>query len=305
MSVQTLAPAAAPLREAAPARLYIGTSGWHYDDWRNRFYPPEITGYNELRFYAAHFNTVENNSSFYRIAQESTYKTWFRMTPADWKFSIKLNKAITHIHRLAINEDVHEKVNTILTSTQVLQQKVGAIVIQLPPSFRVDLDKLTRFLAFFTEQVRAQVYPFDVAIEFRNQDWFTDETYALLRHYNVALVAAQSSRYPGERQVTGEFAYIRMHGPERLFASKYTLAQLEEWATYINTISAQVKRIYVYFNNDFYGYALENAKELIDLAGAPDNQPSYPDPNAGSHRNRHLGPALSAPVNRPPGQSPV
>src|SRR5690348_4376204 len=100
MTGRSVAPVATPVREATSARFYIGTSGWHYNDWRGRFYPPEVTGYNELRFYAEHFNTVENNSSFYRIAQESTYKTWVRMTPADWKFSIKLNKAITHIHRL-------------------------------------------------------------------------------------------------------------------------------------------------------------------------------------------------------------
>jgi uncharacterized protein YecE (DUF72 family) len=78
-------------------QLYIGTSGWHYKHWLGLFYPPKISGYNELRFHAEHFNTVENNSSFYRVAKESTYKTWFRMTPAHYKFSMKLNKLITHI----------------------------------------------------------------------------------------------------------------------------------------------------------------------------------------------------------------
>jgi uncharacterized protein YecE (DUF72 family) len=246
-------------------QFYIGTSGWHYKHWLGLFYPPDISGYNELRFHAEHFNTVENNSSFYRIAKESTYQTWFRMTPDHYKFSMKLNQLITHIHRLEVNDEVREKVQYILTSTQVLKNKLGGIVIQLPPSFRFDVGKLRQFLAFFQAEIQAQEYRFDVAIEFRNKHWFTDEVYALLKQHNVALVAGQSSRYPEVRQLTADFAYIRMHGPEKLFASKYSLEQLEEWATYIRRISPQVKQVYVYFNNDFHGYALENAKELAKL----------------------------------------
>jgi uncharacterized protein YecE (DUF72 family) len=245
--------------------LYIGTSGWHYKHWLGLFYPPEISGYNELRFHAAHFNTVENNSSFYRVAKESTYKTWFRMTPAHYKFSMKLNKLITHIHRLELNDEVREKVQYILTSTQILKDKLGAMVIQLPPSFRFDVGKVEQFLTFFMAEIQVQEYRFDVAIEFRNKYWFTDEVYALLKKHNVALVAGQSSRYPEVRQITANFAYIRMHGPEKLFASKYSTEQLEDWASYISSISPQVKQIYVYFNNDYHGYALENAKELANL----------------------------------------
>src|SRR6186997_424608 len=136
-------------------RLYIGTSGWHYNHWRGIFYPPEVTGYNELRFHAQHFNTVENNSSFYRIAKESTYKTWYRMTPDDYKFSIKLNKLITHTYRLEMREEVVEAVQRILTSTQSLKEKLGAIVIQLPPSFRFDLEILSPFCAYFMAEIQA------------------------------------------------------------------------------------------------------------------------------------------------------
>src|SRR3954465_6756593 len=120
--------------DTVKAKLYIGTSGWHYVHWMGIFYPPEVTGYNELRFHSQHFNTVENNSSFYRISKESTYKTWDRMTPEGFKFSLKLNKAITHIARLELTDEVREKTEYILTSTQVLKEKLGAIVIQLPPS---------------------------------------------------------------------------------------------------------------------------------------------------------------------------
>jgi len=187
------------------------------------------------------------------------------MTPDDYKFSMKLNKLITHIYRLEMQEEVVEAIQTILTSTQILKDKLGAIVIQLPPSFRFDLGKLAAFCAYFKAEIEAQPFQFDVAIEFRNKSWFTDEVYTLLGEHNIALVAGQSSRYPEVRHVTADFAYIRMHGPEKLFASKYSQEQLEDWAGYIRTISPQVKKVYVYFNNDFHGYALQNAQELADM----------------------------------------
>ncbi len=250
------------------ADIFIGTSGWHYDHWNGIFYPAEIQGYNELRFFSEHFSTVENNSSFYRISKESTYKTWSRMTPEDFRFSLKLNKLITHVNRLELTPEVKERCEYILESTQVLESKLGAIVIQLPPSFAFDLKRMDKFLTFFTKTARKKKFPPDIAIEFRHARWFTEETFALLTKHNVALVAANSSRYPGVREVTADIAYIRLHGPEKLFASRYSAEQLREWDEYIRKIAKKTKRIYVYFNNDFHGYALENAKELAKLTEA-------------------------------------
>lgn len=249
------------------AKIFIGTSGWHYRHWFKVFYPPEIKGYYELTFHAKTFNTVENNSSFYRIASENTYKTWYRMTPENYKFSMKLNKLITHNYRLVLNDEVKGKINLILDSTQVLKEKLGAIVIQLPASFRFDLKLLEKFLKFFTKEIQKREYQFDIAIEFRNKYWFVDETYELLEKYNVAIVNAQSSRYPGVRKVTASIAYLRLHGPEKLFSSSYSREQLEDWAQYIRKISKKTKKVYVYFNNDFNGYAIDNAKVLMKLLG--------------------------------------
>lgn len=260
------------------AKLYIGTSGWHYNDWLGTFYPPDVTGYNELTYHAQHFNTVENNSSFYRIASEGTYKTWDSKTPAGYKFSMKLNKIITHTNRLQVTDEVRERVHYILESTQVLGEKLGAMLIQLPASFKYDVQTLQIFLAFFTQAVRAYDHHFDIAIEFRNKYWFTDDVYALLKKYNVALVAGQSSRWPGVRQVTADIAYIRMHGPEKLFASSYPQEQLQEWADYITGIAPSVKRVYIYFNNDFHGYALKNGMALAGLLNATPVVPSKNHP---------------------------
>lgn len=245
--------------------IYIGTSGWHYSDWIGTFYPPEIKGYEELRYHATHFNTVENNSSFYRIAGISTYQTWYKMTPEHYRFSLKLNKIITHIHRLELTDVVREKVEYILTTTQTLKEKLGTIVIQLPPNYKFDLVRLETFLTYFTTTVRTQAYPCDVAIEFRKEQWFVPEVYDVLKRYNVALIAAQSSRYPEVREVTADIAYIRMHGPKELFASSYSTEHLADWAQYIKEISQQVKRIYVYFNNDYHRYAIFNAETLQEL----------------------------------------
>ncbi len=251
---------------AKTAEIYIGTSGWHYSHWNGIFYPKEVTGYNELRYFSEQFNTVENNSSFYRISKESTYKTWSRMTPADgFRFSLKLNKLITHINRLELTDEVKERCEYILTSTQVLEDKLGCIVIQLPPSFKTETKKLEKFFSFFTARARTLKYPPDIAIEFRNAYWFTKDVYTLLKKYNIALVSAQSSRYPGVREITADIGYIRLHGPEKLFASEYSTEQLQDWAAFIMKASKKTKRIYVYFNNDFHGYALKNAKELSEL----------------------------------------
>ena len=243
-------------------QIFIGTSGWHYNDWIGTFYPADVVGYHELTYHARFFNTVENNSSFYRIASEPTYKTWDKMTPPNYKFSIKLNKQITHINKLQLSEEVRERVKYILDATQVLGRKIGALLIQLPASFKYDIEKLDIFLNFLTREVQSRPFVFDLAIEFRNRYWFAEEVFMALRKYNVALVAANSSRYPGMRQLTADIAYIRMHGPAKLFASSYSDEQLQELAGYIKNISSDVERVYVYFNNDFHGYAIKNAQTL-------------------------------------------
>ncbi len=248
-------------------KIFIGTSGWHYTHWLNIFYPTDVKGYKELTFHSQHFNTVENNSSFYRTSSVATYATWIKMTPKNYIFSMKLNKVITHIHKLELTKEVREKIEYILNSTQILKDKMGALVIQLPPSFKLDIKLLRTFLTYFTKGVSKKEYRFDIAIEFRNKSMFEEEVYALLKKFNVALVSAQSSRYPESRVITADFSYIRLHGPEKLFASSYSKDQLKEWGSYIAKLAETQKKVYVYFNNDFHGYALENAKALMKMLG--------------------------------------
>lgn len=252
-------------RPAKRARIYLGTSGWHYDHWNGVFYPPEVKGYNELRFFSEHFDSVENNSSFYRMAKESTYKTWARMVPDDFKFSLKLNRSVTHTHRLKLTPKTKETVRYILESLQVLGKKLGAMVIQLPASFKCDLARMDDFLSFIISEAEKLEHAPDFAAEFRSQTWFNEDTYGLLKKHGVALVAADSSRYPCVRELTADTAYIRFHGPEQLFASSYSHEQLTDWAEYIKKISKKTRRIYIYFNNDINGHAIANATVLAEL----------------------------------------
>lgn len=242
----------------------IGTSGWSYDHWIGPLYPEKLKSYDDLKFFSERFDTVENNSSFYRIASRATYQKWFRVTKEGFVFSLKLNKTFTHVHRLVLDDALLSQLKEHFSNVQVLQNKLGCLLIQTPPSLKYDLKVLDIFLSQITGLTDALAYKPDLAIEFRNKYWFTKDLYALLRKYNVALTVAQSSRYPSERQITANFLYVRFHGPRELFASRYSEDEMDEWWRYI-TSARNVKKVYIYFNNDFHGYAIENARYLQSL----------------------------------------
>ena len=245
-------------------KILIGTSGWSYDHWIGPFYPKKLKSYDDLHFYAEHFTTVENNSSFYRIASEATYKKWANVTNDNFVFSLKLNKTFTHIHRLMLDKALFEQLEEHLSNLQVLKEKLGCLLIQTPPSLKYDLTVLNKFLSQITKIISTLEYKPNLAIEFRNKHWFTQELYDVLKKYNVAFTIAQSSRYPYEKIVTADFLYIRFHGPRELFASLYSEEDMEEWRQFIAK-TKKIKKVYMYFNNDFHGYAIENARAMQKL----------------------------------------
>ncbi len=253
-------------------QILIGTSGWNYAHWVGKFYPVKLKSYEDLKYYAKFYNTVENNSSFYRISTAATYKKWFKATPDDFVFALKLNKLFTHNYKLKMYSDDdpeeankrEEKLFSILTDLQVLENKLGCILMQMPPSFRLDLERLETFLKIITRQIKKLKYKPDLALEIRHQSWFDKNAYTLLKKYNVAMAIAQSSRYPHERVITADFLYVRFHGPKELFASPYSNAEMQDWAKFIKE-AKKIKRVYVYFNNDIGGHALDNSQYLQTL----------------------------------------
>jgi uncharacterized protein YecE (DUF72 family) len=169
---------------------------------------------------------------------------------------VKASRYITHILRLKGASAAWKR---FLTNARVLRTKLGPVLFQLPPSFKADPQRLSRFLSIVKHSRGGRLRP---VFEFRHPSWFSEETYAILRKANAALCIADSSRYPSGDAATADFAYYRFHGPGELFASKYSDRQLRAWAKRIRFHLDDGLEVFVFFNNDFNGYALENARTL-------------------------------------------
>jgi uncharacterized protein YecE (DUF72 family) len=238
------------------SKLFIGTSGFNYKDWRTIFYPKGLPENRWLAFYAQRFNTVEVNATFYRHFARDVLVKWRDSTHDDFCFTLKGPRTITHVKRL---QDINAELGRFLDSAQGLQQKLSVILWQFPPSFKYETmhERLAEFLALLPIGIRQ-------AFEFRDKSWFKDELYALLNRHNAGFVINDSSRFPATEAVTGDFMYVRFHGPGRLYASSYSTEQLSTWADKIRS-RLDSHDVYCYFNNDFGGRALRNAVELRDL----------------------------------------
>jgi uncharacterized protein YecE (DUF72 family) len=238
------------------ARIWIGTSGWSYRHWHGGvFYPEDLKRGTELEFYAQHFDTVEINSSFYHMPQEKTMRGWAQRVPHGFVYSLKASRFITHIQRL---QDVDDALALLLTRVRLLGEKLGVLLFQLPPSFHCDVATLQAFVQKLPDDIRT-------TFEFRHDSWFCDEAYDVLSGRNVALTIADAPRYPCVEHVTADFVYVRLHGHERLYASEYTVEQLQEWAAKARSWLHEGRDVYVYFDNDAMGYAIGNARQLLGI----------------------------------------
>jgi uncharacterized protein YecE (DUF72 family) len=240
------------------ARVWIGTSGWTYSSWKGTFYPEDLPSRGYLEFYAREFASTEVNYSFYHLPRQSTYQKWAGQVPETFLFALKASRFITHVKRLV---DVEEAWTTFVQNALALGSHLGPILLQCPPSLRCDRRKLSAFLRR-SQRPAGQSHPLRLAFEFRHESWFTEEIYALIRQHNVALCIADSPRYPRRDVLTADFAYLRFHGRTKLFASRYTDAELSEEAKRIRRYLRDGLDVYVYFNNDALGHAVENAKTL-------------------------------------------
>jgi uncharacterized protein YecE (DUF72 family) len=244
--------------------LHIGTSGWSYGGWDRLFYPAGVkTAEARLSYYAGYFDTVEVNYSFYHLPKTATYEKWMKTVPADFAFAVKASRYMTHILRL---QRAGEAWARFFSSARTLGRRLGPILFQLPPSFRADPSRLSRFLKAIRRDSTVPVLP---VFEFRHPSWFTETTYAVLHEAGAALCIAHSSRYPcveeSSATETASFVYYRFHGPGELFASRYADRELRIWAKRIRLHWTRGAAVYVYFNNDVNGYAVDNARTLRRL----------------------------------------
>ena len=234
-------------------RYYIGTSGWHYEHWREDFYPKDLAKSRWLEFYSEHFSTVELNNSFYRLPSEKAFTNWKDSSPAGFVFSVKVSRFITHIKRLRNTE---EPIDNFMARTRLLGGKLGPLLYQLPQSMKRDDRRLRDFLEMLPRDVRH-------VFEFRHNSWFDDEVFKLLRQYDCGFCIYDMPGFSTPVLATSDFAYVRFHGSQWLYGGSYSDEELEGWAQKIAALG--VKVAYAYFNNDAGGFAIKNALTLRQL----------------------------------------
>lgn len=232
--------------------FYIGTSGWHYEDWRNRFYPEKLAKADWLKFYSEHFKTVEINNSFYRLPSENAFSNWRDSSPDNFVFAVKASRFITHVKRL---KDVQEALANFLSRARILGKKLGPVLYQLPSSMQRDDDRLGAFLGELPSEIR-------YVIEYRHQSWFKEEVFALMRKYKVGLCIFDMPGMTAPVVATADFAYMRFHGSSGLYSSSYSDKELKDWARRLSGLAVDLKAFYVYFNNDTNAFAVRNAMTL-------------------------------------------
>jgi uncharacterized protein YecE (DUF72 family) len=237
------------------AELRVGTSGWHYPHWREVFYPSGLSSGEYLSFYSRHFDTVEINNSFYRLPGLGTFRAWAESTPQGFVFTVKASRYITHMKKL---RGCDEALSSLLENAGGLGEKLGPILFQLPPRWKVNPSRLEGFIATLP---RDKLYAF----EFRDPSWFQEDIYRLLEGFNCALCSASSPSFPESRRATAGFAFLRFHGGKVLYGSKYSKGELKEWAAFARGLLDEGRDVYAYFNNDAYGYAVEDARVFREL----------------------------------------
>jgi uncharacterized protein YecE (DUF72 family) len=236
-------------------RVHIGTSGWHYMHWRGPYYPEKFPTATMLSFYMADFDSVEINNSFYRLPTVNALQTWHDTTPAAFCFAVKASRFLTHMKKL---KDPEEGFRRFFPLVEILGDKLGPILFQLPPRWACNASRLEAFLSALPSEHR---YTF----ELRDPSWHIPEVYALLEKYNAAFCIFELAGFQSPLHVTADFAYVRLHGPGKKYQGDYSRRTLSAWAKRIRAWAGHLSGVYVYFDNDQDGYAVKNAKELKRL----------------------------------------
>lgn len=232
--------------------VLIGTSGWQYSDWRGVLYPNELPTRDWLAYYSQEFPCVEVNMTYYRMPEARIVARWAAATAEEFRFCIKLNRTVTHLARL---RDASVRIPRFLEALAPLKEKLGAVLVQLPPTFGFDYDRLAGALAAFPPEVR-------VAVEFRHDSWWRDETRTLLDSHGAALCHAdRAEMLTTPSWVTASWSYARLHEGSSENAPCYTKARLLDWARRLRA-KEQPPEGFLFFNNDSRGCAVRDARRL-------------------------------------------
>jgi uncharacterized protein YecE (DUF72 family) len=235
--------------------VHIGTSGWHYKHWVGSFYPAGLPASRMFEYYQRFFDTVELNNSFYRLPTCEAFAAWRDAAPSKFRFAVKGSRFLTHNKKL---KEPEQALHNLLPRAEVLGQKLGPILFQLPPKWKVNVERLETFLQALPPQHR-------YAFEFRESSWHTESVYEILRRYNAAYCIYELAGFHSPILCTANFGYVRLHGPGAKYQGCYTAEALRRWAAQLVTWSRTLRNVYVYFDNDDSGYAARNALELKEL----------------------------------------
>jgi uncharacterized protein YecE (DUF72 family) len=239
-------------------RIYIGTSGWHYKHWKGTFYPADVKESQQFQEYLKHFSTVEINNSFYRLPTPETFAMWRKTTSKDFVFAVKASRFITHMKKLNLDR---EGIKKFFTSVKKLNEKLGVILFQLPPRWKLNAERLASFISVLPRKYR-------YAFEFREHSWYNKKVYAMLKAANCAFCIYELEHHLSPMEVTADFVYVRLHGPGNKYQGSYSSGTLKEWSKRCKEWQRRGKDVFVYFDNDQEGYAAFNAISLCSLVDA-------------------------------------
>jgi len=240
-------------------KFYIGTSGWTYDHWKGSFYPVDLPKSRWFDFYSSHFQAVEVNATFYRTFKDQIYLNWRMRAPEDFGYVLKAPRVITHRKYLL---DVTEDVTAFCRSCTLLEDRFEMILLQVAPGTPYDLQRLEKALRAFSDPSR-------VAVEFRNPQWLNPEVETLLREVGTTYCNVDTPRQKLTEIITSDRAYLRLHGRKHWYSYNYFPGELEEIADLARKLADRgARRLYVFFNNDFEGYAPANAMTLLKMLRA-------------------------------------
>jgi uncharacterized protein YecE (DUF72 family) len=254
--------------------LLIGTSGWQYRDWRGSFYPAGVPASRWLEHYAGQFPTVEKNGTFYRLPATATFADWAARTPSGFVMAVKASRYLTHIRRL---RDPAEPVGRLLTAAAGLADRLGPVLLQLPPTMQAAPALLDQCLQEFSAQYAKLASPgspeLRVCVEFRHQSWETAEIRAILQRNDAALCwSDRLGRPQGPLWRTADWGYLRLHEGAAQPWPRYGPQSLSSWLSRITAEFPESADYYVYFNNDQHAAAPADAGALAaaaDRAGWP------------------------------------
>jgi uncharacterized protein YecE (DUF72 family) len=234
----------------------VGTSGWFYDHWKGVFYPDNIPKKEWFEYYCKYFQTVEINATFYRRFKDQTYYNWAEKVHDDFTYVLKMPRLITHRKFL---KDCSEEIREFSRSASLLGNKLGLLLLQLAPQTPYDPELLESVVRSFNN---SRI----VAIEFRDKKWLTGEIKKILIDAGAVFCNVDSPKLKCLDWITGEIAYIRLHGRTQWYRYNYSDKELKEIANIARGFVGEgAKKVYIFFNNDFNGYAPKNAKRLMEL----------------------------------------